>query len=439
MPRAAIPIRPAAAPVVPPGPAGAADGRWRAHHLLRAPHRLGFALANGVLLLASGWWAFVQAGRVAAPLQLPLRVSPTTLHAGVMVFGFIPLFFAGFLFTAVPKWLGVAPLPASRLLVPLLAQAAGWVLWLAGGHLAPGLTMAGGLLAMAGLALMVWRYAGLVRASRADDRLHARVIAWAGAVGLASLGALWLGLALGVDGLARAALHTGLWGFVVVTCVTVAHRMIPFFTSSALPLGAVWRPFWVLWVLLGTAAFEVLAVWVETAGLPAGAVTGGWMGLRAAVELLAGAVVLWLAVAWGLVQSLRIRLLGMLHLGFVWLGLALGLGAASQLLGLVAGKPVLGLAMLHALAMGCLGSLLLAMVTRVSCGHSGRALVADRLVWSLFWLLQLATVLRVAGALPGAPAWAVPLAAGLWALVMAVWGLRLLGWYGRPRVDGRAG
>ncbi|MDO8276104.1 MAG: NnrS family protein, partial [Serpentinimonas sp.] len=50
---------------------------------------------------------------------------------------------------------------------------------------------------------------------------------------------------------------------------------------------------------------------------------------------------------------------------------------------------------MHAITMGFMGSLLLAMVTRVSCGHSGRTLVADRLVWGLFWLLQLATVLRV--------------------------------------------
>jgi uncharacterized protein involved in response to NO len=35
--------------------------------------------------------------------------------------------------------------------------------------------------------------------------------------------------------LARVWVFTGLWGFVVVVYVTVAHRMIPFFTSSAMP------------------------------------------------------------------------------------------------------------------------------------------------------------------------------------------------------------
>lgn len=115
--------------------------------------------------------------------------------------------------------------------------------------------------------------------------------------------------------------------------------------------------------------------------------------VRGLGELAAGSVVLWLAVVWGLVQSMRIRLLAMLHLGFLWLGLALLLSGASQLLGLRLGVPVLGLGTLHALTMGALGSLLMAMVTRVACGHSGRTLVADDRVWALFWLLQVAVLL----------------------------------------------
>jgi uncharacterized protein involved in response to NO len=90
--------------------------------------------------------------------------------------------------------------------------------------------------------------------------------------------------------------------------------------------------------------------------------------------------------------------------------------------------------------MGCLASLMLAMVTRVSCGHSGRALVADRLVWTLFWLLQVATVLRIAAAAQGGMAVRLLLVAALlWAGVMAVWGVRLGNWYGRLRADGRHG
>ena len=165
-----------------------------------------------------------------------------------------------------------------------------------------------------------------------------------------------------------------------------------------------------------------------------------WMLLRGTTELAAGLTLLWLAITWGLMQSLKNRLLAMLHLGFMWLGLSLVLGGASQLLGGLQGTPILSLGSLHALTMGCLGSLMLAMVTRVSCGHSGRALVADKLVWSLFCLLQVATVLRIGAAAQSALAgWLLLPAALLWVGIMVLWGTRLASWYGRVRADGRPG
>ena len=191
---------------------------------------------------------------------------------------------------------------------------------------------------------------------------------------------------------------------------------------------------------VAAAAVEVAAVWLELDGPLEGPMGPAWMLARGIFELVAGAVLLWLAWVWGLAQSLKNRLLAMLHLGFLWLGLALALGGVSQLMGLLQGASVLGLGSLHAVAMGCLASLMLAMVTRVSCGHSGRALVADRLIWTLFWLLQVATVLRIAATVPSALAlWLLLAAALLWAGVMGVWGVRVGNWYGRLRADGRAG
>jgi uncharacterized protein involved in response to NO len=424
-------------------PAGArpvVDTRWRAAHLLLAPHRLGFFLAMVVLVAAGAWWALVQLDRVSGLLGLPYALSPSMVHGAVMSFGFLPLFFSGFLFTAGPKWLAVAPPAARQVLVPLLLQAGGWLLWLTGAHLHGLTALAGLVLACAGLSwvtLMFWR---LIRRSKADDQLHARSVGVACAVGCLSLAGVALSLFLGAPALARAWVLTGLWGFIVVVYMVVAHRMIPFFTSSAMPLIDAWRPFWALWLMLAVAAGEVAAVWVEWQGAPQGLAGSWWMALRGGLELAAGGVLLWLALVWGLVQSLKNRLLAMLHIGFVWLGLALLLGGLAQWLGWLQGAPVLALSSLHALTMGCLASLMLAMVTRVSCGHSGRALVADGRVWALFWLLQAATLLRL-GAAAQSPvaAWLLLLAAVLWTAVMLAWGGRLASWYGRPRADGRPG
>lgn len=393
-----------------------------------------------VLVSAGVWWALVQLDRVSGALGLAYALSPSLVHGAVMTFGFIPLFFSGFLFTAGPKWLGVAPLGIGQLLAPMLLQAVGWLLWLAAAHLDKRLAVAALAVAWSGLTWMTHLFWRLIRRSPLDDRVHALTVGWACLTGCLSLAGLAISLALGAPAVALACVLSGLWGFVLVVYVAVAHRMIPFFTTSALPLMQAWRPFWVLWLMLGVATVEVAAVWVELNGPPAGAAASLWPLLRGGVELAAGGMLCWIALAWGLVKSLNNRLLAMLHIGFVWLGLALLLGGAAQWLGWLQGAPVLNLGALHALTMGCLASLMLAMATRVSCGHSGRPLVADGIAWTLFWLLQLATALRIAAAAQSPFSARLVLAAALlWAAVMAVWGVRLGSWYGRLRADGRAG
>jgi uncharacterized protein involved in response to NO len=437
-----IPVRPASGK--PSREALAAlDRRWRWQYVMLAPHRLGFLLAMAVLVASGGWWAGVQLARSTGWWGMYYAMSPTVVHSAVMVLGFIPLFFAGFLFTAGPKWLGVDPLPPQALQWPLLAQAVGWLLWLVGAHWRIGAALAGLALACAGLVWMTALFWGRVRRSRAEDQLHARVIAAGCGVGCLCMVGLGLSLAFGTHALARAFVFTGLWGFVVVVYVTVAHRMIPFFTSSAMPMVQAWRPFWVLWLMLGAALMQVVAAWLEWAGVPVVGAGPPWTLVLGTLQLAVGGILVWLACVWGLVQSLKNRLLAMLHIGFLWLGLSFLLAGASHWLAWRFGMAALGLGPLHALTMGCLASLMLAMVTRVSCGHSGRALVADRIAWSLFWMLQAATVLRIAAELPGifgvAWAWMLPAAACLWALTMGVWGVRLSGWYGRVRADGRPG
>ena len=91
-----------------------------------------------------------------------------------------------------------------------------------------------------------------------------------------------------------------------------------------------------------------------------------------------------------------------------------------------------------------MSSMLLAMVTRVTLGHSGRKLWMDRFTVLCFLAVQCAAVLRVASELTQTrwPALSVPLllasitfwVAGLWP-----WALRHGRMYLAPRVDGKPG
>ncbi|WP_255437808.1 NnrS family protein [Comamonas flocculans] len=415
------------------------DPHWRLRYTLLAPHRLGFSLAVVMLLAASLWWALVQLERASGVLGLPGAMPEFLTHAAAMGFGFMPLFFAGFLFTAGPKWLDVAPLSVAQIQWPLFMQCLGWLLWLLGGLWSRPLALAGLALAWVGLVWMSLLYAGLVRASRAPNQLHGKMARAAFFVGCISVAALGLSMLAGRDDLARAWALTGIWGFIGVVFMTVAHRMIPFFTHGKIPGVEAWRPTWVMALLAVAVGAQAVFVWLGMLPWPEGLASAG-LWLRGAFEWAIGLVLIWLAVRWGLVPALKIPLLGMLHIGFLWLGLSNLIAGTADWWSASAGAPMWQLAALHAFTMGCLGSLILAMVSRVAAGHSGRPLVAGALVWSLFLLLQLTVVVRVVAALPmAAGAALLALAAVLWLAIMAVWGLRLLGWWGRVRIDGNPG
>jgi uncharacterized protein involved in response to NO len=427
-------------------PAASPQPPWRLHALLAAPHRLAFAAGVLVLGVASLWWAFVQSLR-AAGVSPPWTLPPATAHGVLMTFGFMPMFFVGFLFTAGPKWLGLASVDARVLRAALLIKGVGWILFLVGVHAASwmpttGLAAAGLAVATWGWASVAWRFARMVAASPVADRVHAKVVLVALVIGVAGLATAALAVALERPDVVRAATMVGLWGFVGIVYVCVSHRMIPFFTAAALPMLDAWRPMWLLAVFVGVLGFEAALALAEPWAGPA---SRGIHVLQLAVESAAALLFLALSLRWGLVQSLRIRLLAMLHVGFTWLGVALALSALSHALALVSGgERTLGLAPLHAYTMGFFGSTLVAMVTRVSAGHSGRALAADDFVWRLFWWLQAGVVLRVVTG--AAVAWgggeslpALTAAAWVWAAVLVAWGLRHLGWYGRPRIDGKPG
>ncbi len=390
--------------------------------LLQAPHRLAFFLAGVNLLLTAAWWAWpwtFGAGRLAPVLPAGW------LHGLLMVCGFMPLYFAGFLFTAGPRWLQMPEVSARDVRPACLVLASGWWIVLLGAAVDIRVVVLGQGLGLIGWSMLMRRFIMLTCRSRADDRLHAKLVVVSGLMGSLAMATSALGLHLGLWGLWRGATSLALWGWVTPVFVVVLHRMIPFFTAAALPRLDAWRPNWLLWALLA-------GIWLQGAlHLADGTVLNrsevSW--LRAALALPWGLMVLGLAVRWGLVQSLRIRLLAMLHLGFVWMGLAFLLELHPN-----------ALLSVHALGLGCLGSLVLAMVTRVSCGHGGRTLVADDFIWTAFLGLQGVTLLRLAALLwPAEAAWLVPAAAVGWLLVMGAWALRLSRWYLRPRLDGRPG
>ncbi|MDH4180800.1 MAG: NnrS family protein [Betaproteobacteria bacterium] len=413
-----IPLRVQSPPPSPPPPAShPAPPAWRL--LAAVPHRLFFAAAMLVLVVSALVWAWALVARTGVAGMPPLGPAQPVWHLLAMLFGSFAFYMFGFLFTAGPRWLDVPPPAAAQWRPAGVAALLGALAML----LAPTEPLARAGAAAYGFAWLVLdvAFARLLVASRARDKVHASLVL---AAMLAGASGPLAYAAFAVDAYPWLA-YAGMWLYAIPVFVVVCHRMIPFFTASVLPAMAIFRPWWLLAVLLGGPL-------VHGALEFAGAQAWTWI-----VDLPLAVFALDLARRWGLAQSMANRLLAMLHVGFAWYAISFALYASSSLAALLAGTS-LGHAPVHALALGFCGSLMIAMVSRVTFGHSGRALAADRFTWSLFVLLQAAAVARVGASLWPHPA-AMAAGALLWAAVVVPWALRFLPIYWRARADGKPG
>ena len=122
-----------------------------------------------------------------------------------------------------------------------------------------------------------------------------------------------------------------------------------------------------------------------------------------------------------------------------WLPIAFALYSAQSVAYLLTGVYWLGRAPAHALFIGFFGSVLIAMVTRVTQGHSGRPLAMPKVAWFAFAAIQLVTLVRVGAELADDPMRWQAIAALGWLVAFAPWVLRIGRIYLSPRVDGKPG
>ncbi|MEO8332693.1 MAG: NnrS family protein, partial [Gallionella sp.] len=263
-----------------------------------------------------------------------------------------------------------------------------------------------------------------------SDKRHAKII-------LSALGMGWCGIAaffvwLMTDNPVWLHISTqgGLWLFLLPVFASVTHRMVPFFTSSALPHLRVTNPYWPWRVMLVSSLMHGL---LQLAGQAA------WLWL---CDLPLAFAAFYLTYAWGSRHTLHIPLLGILHIGFAWLGFAMLLFSMQSFVSWFGRESFIwGLAPLHALTIGCFATLMIGMATRVTLGHSGLPMKVDKPIMLMFTGMQLAVVLRVlADMVPiSATHWLHIAAAAIWLACIAPWVVRFMPVYWRARADGRPG
>lgn len=311
-------------------------------------------------------------------ITLPTALDALAWHRHEMLFGFVGAIMAGFLLTAVPNWTGRLPI-------------AGWPL--------AGLFS---LWAAARLAVLFSTSVTLWLAALLDvgffvvlGLLAAREVLEANNRNTPVVGMILLfGVADGLDYLA----NTGVtpltdigWqlalSLVVLLISLIGGRIIPSFTRNwmakrGIAKGLPTQPGRLDLFVIGATAVALFAWLFGPQEAPIGIV------LIAAAVLQA---VRW--ARWRGWRTLSDPLVLILHVGYLWIPLGLALLGLS----LVGVAP--RSAAIHSLTAGAMATMILAVMTRASLGHTARELKAGPLTVALYALVTVGAMLRVAASL----------------------------------------
>jgi len=348
--------------------------RWAGPAVLEQGFRPFFLLAGFYAALALGLWVSALAGGVAPQSHFP----PLMWHSHEMLYGFAMAAIAGFMLTAIPNWTGRMPLQG----LPLLALV---LLWSAG-RIVLYFSEATGAMAAAAIDLAFPAVFLCVVAREIIAGRNWRNLPMTGVLTLLLAGnALMHAEAAGATVPAGSGARLGL-GVIILLVSLIGGRIVPSFTrnwlakrgETKLPasFGMADR------MALGAtaAAMAVFFVWPDSTAL-------AWIALPAA---LAQAVRLarWRGGATGAEPLVLV-----LHAGYAFIPLGLALLGLSAIIGAV---PLT--AALHAFGAGAIGTMIMAVMTRATLGHTGHALHADRATVALYAAIILAALTRIAAA-----------------------------------------
>lgn len=399
--------------------AGSADpAPRRTTVLVGAGFRPFFLLAGAYGALFPLYWVAVLAGLLGAPEWL----APARWHAHEMVFGFITAAAGGFLLTAVPTWTQTPPLSGGRLAALVGLWLLGRAAMAASAMLSPIWVAAADLPYLPVLTLAVARPIVAARQRRnygvpvVLSLLTVANLLFHLEAALALRRASDLGLRLAVD-------------LVVLLLVVIGGRIVPAFTENALRREGLdsrvrSRP------RLGRLAVAAVVIAVATDVLwPRSA----WSGWGAA---LAAAVLALRMSGWQTMRTLRDPLLWSLHLGYAWVPVGLACIALHDLAGAVPASTGL-----HALTAGAFGTMILAVMSRVALGHTGRALAAPRAMAAAYLLVTFAALVRTAGPVlrPDLLLPAILASGAVWSGAYVLFVVVYARVLTAPRIDGRPG
>lgn len=334
-----------------------------------------FNLGFRPLFLLAGLSSIIFIGIWSLILSNYLNINPyfdTLLwHQHEMLFGYTAAVIAGFLLTAAQNWTGVRGLHGSalfllcalwliaRLMILFMPASLGWLI--------------------ASIDILFFPMVAYYIARQVIKKKQFRNLVFIPILLFFAIGNGMIHMEmLGMAKTANQGISLGLWLCVILMTI-LGGRVIPFFTGNALPnleirqhkfieiLAIVSLLLTVIFNLLGNnilcSVFAMVAFIVHTIRL----------------------------YGWRSIGTLNTPILWILHTGYAWIIIGLGLTALEPIININHSFAS------HAFAVGGIGCLTLGMMARVSLGHTGRPIIPAPIMTFAFIFINLAALFRIFG------------------------------------------
>jgi uncharacterized protein involved in response to NO len=342
-------------------------------------------------------------------------------HAHELLYGFVVAAISGFMLTAVPSWTGASGFAGRPLIALVLLWLLGRIAMTTVGYVPFLVTTAAELALLP--ALIALLTPSLVRSqNRNTPLLFVLAVLW-----LTDCGFM-LGLRAGDVVLADRSVRLAI-NIALLLVTVIGGRIVPAFTGNALrQLGRDVKMTSRRWIEIAVIA-AMLAIAVVDVVSPDGLLSGALAGVAAITHAVR-------LSGWHGLKTRGQPIVWILHVAYAWLPIGLALKAAWLL-----ADATWAIKWQHALTMGVLATMILAVMTRAALGHTGRPLVVSRAIAVAYALLTVGVLVRVFGAaiVPHGYVWVVSVAGLAWTLAFLMYVVVYAPILMLPRVDSRPG
>lgn len=359
---------------------GVAASRWQAFFSNGFRPFFLFASLYAVLGMAA-WMIWIGIHALNGEIRnLTIAMPPHYWHAHEMLYGYGVAVVAGFFLTAVPNWTKTGALQGSALGLLVVLWILGRIaMWFSG-------LLPNWLVALCDLAfipaLLITVIGALVHRGSKRNWIFFPILvllfAGNGLVHGEQLG--WFDDTL-VKG-HRLALDT-----IILLITILGGRVIPAFTTNTLRNAKPHKTVTTLPVSRGPIEMVSMASVIGLLAANIFDAPSTWIG---GMALLAAAVHAVRLSGWQSLRTLDTPILWVLHLGYLWLIIGFALIGLSELTDYMSPNTAL-----HALTIGAVGTLTVGVMSRAGLGHTGRPIVARRIVVAAYICLSLAAVVRI--------------------------------------------